>query len=417
MINLYLYLVDILVPFFFGTINFLLNIGEEHNEQYLILSIVFSLSILILSFIKNYYKDYYVINFSEKIKIAIITWLFAIFIQLFLFNYLLIKISFSIIIIWLFIPLTILLVKYYIKIKSKHVIKSPIHIIGNLYTFNDYEIQTLKDKGYKFFFHVTSDEFLNKSISNTDSVVVLNLSPADILLIESHKYNTKSSKILKLEEFFEEYLRKIYIHPDNNLFNIHQYNRYNYSLKIIIDFVSVIILAPILSIILIFVYFIKKTKKIKGSLFYKQKRYGLNNKTFDIYKLRTMTIDSDHEGNTTQNDPRIYPFAKIIRKLRLDEIPQIINILFGHMHLVGPRAEWVDLSNEYNKKIINYGSRHIVKPGITGWAQISYPYGTNDYDAEQKFMYDIYYIKNWTIWLEIEICIKTVLVILDKKGF
>ena len=87
------------------------------------------------------------------------------------------------------------------------------------------------------------------------------------------------------------------------------------------------------------------------------------------------------------------------------------------MHLVGPRAEWVDLSNEYNKKIINYGSRHIVKPGITGWAQISYPYGTNDYDAEQKFMYDIYYIKNWTIWLEIEICIKTVLVILDKKGF
>ena len=98
-------------------------------------------------------------------------------------------------------------------------------------------------------------------------------------------------------------------------------------------------------------------------------------------------------------------------------MPQIINILIGHMHLVGPRAEWVKLSYQYDKKISNYASRHVVRPGITGWAQIAYPYGLDVHDAEQKLMYDLYYIKNWTIWLELEICFKTFLVILDKKGF
>lgn len=417
MINLYLYLVDISVPIFFGSINYLLNLGKDNNEQYFLLSVIFSLCIFILSFIKNYYKDYYVINFSEKIKISIITWSFAIFVQLILFNYLLIKISIPVITSWIFIPLSILLIKYYIKIKSKYVIKSPIHIIGNFYTFNDYEIKMLKDKGYHFSFYETSDDFLNELTDDTESIVVLNLSEVDISLLENQRYNLTVKKVLKLEEFFEKYLRKIYIYPDNNLFNIHNYDRFNYILKRIVDYLSVLMLAPVLLITLIFVSLIKKIKKIDNSLFFKQKRYGMNNQPFDIYKLRTMKADSDFKGNTTHNDQRIYPFAKIIRKLRLDEVPQIINILFGHMHLVGPRAEWVDLSNEYSKRIRNYSARHIVKPGITGWAQISYPYGFDDHDAQQKFMYDMYYIKNWTIWLEIEICIKTVLVILDKKGF
>ena len=83
-------------------------------------------------------------------------------------------------------------------------------------------------------------------------------------------------------------------------------------------------------------------------LFYKQKRYGIGNSIFDIYKLRTMYVDSDIKGNTSQDDPRIYSFAKKIRNMRLDEIPQIINILQNDMHLVGPRAEWVKLSDEYN---------------------------------------------------------------------
>ena len=130
-----------------------------------------------------------------------------------------------------------------------------------------------------------------------------------------------------------------------------------------------------------------------------------------------MYKNSDKKGNTTKNDNRVYPFARALRKYRLDELPQIINIFLGKMHLVGPRAEWVKLSDDYYKKIKNYSFRHIVKPGITGWAQIMYPYGENENDSRQKLMYELYYIKNWTIWLELEICLKTMFVILDKRGF
>jgi lipopolysaccharide/colanic/teichoic acid biosynthesis glycosyltransferase len=130
-----------------------------------------------------------------------------------------------------------------------------------------------------------------------------------------------------------------------------------------------------------------------------------------------MYSSSSYESYTTKDDYRIYPFAKFLRELRIDEFPQLINILIGDMHLVGPRAEWVKLSDVYYQKIANYDLRHIVRPGITGWAQILYPYGRNEGDAQQKLMYDLYYIKNWSIWLEIEICFKTFFVMLDKRGF
>ena len=130
-----------------------------------------------------------------------------------------------------------------------------------------------------------------------------------------------------------------------------------------------------------------------------------------------MHMGSEVDGNTEINDSRIYSFAKVIRKYRIDEFPQVINILVGNMHLVGPRAEWYKLSDKYTDNITHYRLRHIVKPGITGWAQIVYTYGFDESDAKQKLMYDLYYIKNWSVWLELEICFKTILVILDKRGF
>ena len=156
---------------------------------------------------------------------------------------------------------------------------------------------------------------------------------------------------------------------------------------------------------------------ISDSLIYSQKRYGKNRRLFSLYKIRTMHINSESRGATEENDMRVYSFARFIRESRLDEFPQILNILLGHMHLVGPRAEWVKLSDEYYRNIPNYNLRHIVMPGITGWAQIIYPYGQNEDDAKQKLMYELYYIKNWSIWLEIEICIKTLFIMLDKRGF
>jgi len=105
-----------------------------------------------------------------------------------------------------------------------------------------------------------------------------------------------------------------------------------------------------------------------------------------------------------------------MRKMRIDELPQILNILKGDMHLIGPRAEWDILVEKYETIIPNYKQRHSVRPGITGLAQISYPYGRNIYDAKQKLKYDLIYIKNWSLWLELKVAVKTAGVVFGKKG-
>ncbi len=419
MIKLYLYLIDVVVPLFFGILTIILNANVGTSQHVLLLYLILSFSIFFLSIIKNYYKDYYLINFSEKLKIAGVTWMFAIFIQLLTYNYLLVKIDLLTLIFWILIPIVTLILKYIVKIKTKYIINFSIHIIGRFYTFNDHEIKMLNNKGYLFYFYESYDEFINRKISKseiTKSIIVLNFSTLDLSALKNIRSESSYKSFINLDVFFEKYLRKIYIDPENNLLNVSEFNRYNYFIKRIIDFVSIILLIPILIITILYIYAMKKIQNIDESIFYKQKRYGIGNSIFHMYKLRTMYVDSDLKGNTSQDDPRIYFFAKAIRNMRLDEIPQIINILQNDMHLVGPRAEWVKLSDEYNLKINYYSKRHTVRPGITGWAQIAYPYGFDIYDAEQKLMYDLYYIKNWSVWLELEICFKTFLVILDKKG-
>lgn len=420
MIKLYLYLIDITVPLFFGILTILLNTNAGISKHILLLYLLLSFSIFFLSVIKNYYKDYYLINFSEKLRIASVTWVFAIFIQLLAYNYLLVQVDLLTMIFWILIPIVNLILKYIVKIKTKYTMNLVIHIIGRFYTFNDHEIKMLTHKGYLFYFYDSYDEFTNKKISKSEikkSIIVLNLSTLDSSAFKNISSESSYKSFINLDIFFEKYLRKIYIKPGNNLLNINKFNRYHYFIKRIIDSISIVLLLPILIITIMYIYAMKKIGNIDESILYKQQRYGIGNSIFQMYKLRTMYVDSDMRGNTSQDDPRIYSFAKVIRNMRLDEIPQIINILQNDMHLVGPRAEWVKLSDEYNLKINYYSKRHTVRPGITGWAQIAYPYGFDIYDAEQKLMYDLYYIKNWSVWLELEICFKTFLVILDKKGF
>jgi lipopolysaccharide/colanic/teichoic acid biosynthesis glycosyltransferase len=105
-----------------------------------------------------------------------------------------------------------------------------------------------------------------------------------------------------------------------------------------------------------------------------------------------------------------------MRKTRIDELPQLFNILKGQMSLIGPRAEWDILVENYEKEIPYYNLRHLIKPGLSGWAQVNYPYGANIEDTKQKLMYDLYYIKNWSLALELETMVKTLLVIFGKKG-
>jgi lipopolysaccharide/colanic/teichoic acid biosynthesis glycosyltransferase len=127
--------------------------------------------------------------------------------------------------------------------------------------------------------------------------------------------------------------------------------------------------------------------------------------------------DSENDVRTaTKNDNRKFEFGEFMRKTRIDEVPQFLNILKGQMSLIGPRAEWNKLVQEYEEEIPYYNQRHIIKPGITGWAQVMFVEGRSKDDTRQKLMYDLYYIKYWNLWLEIKIIFKTVMVVLKRKG-
>ena len=193
------------------------------------------------------------------------------------------------------------------------------------------------------------------------------------------------------------------------------YTKFNFIQKRVIDFsVSTILIVLISPIIPYIVFRIKKESK--GPIIFKQTRVGLNGKKFDCYKFRSMHIDMEFNPYTQYEDCRIFPFGKIMRKMRLDELPQLWNVIKGDMHLIGPRAEWDILVDKYKNVIPKYNQRHSVRPGITGLAQVSYPYGRNIYDAKRKLEYDLNYIKEWSFFLELKVVLQTILVVFGKKG-
>lgn len=224
-----------------------------------------------------------------------------------------------------------------------------------------------------------------------------------------------------IEGFLEKYLNKCYIPEDHTdlhyLYDIKGFNKVQMIQKKVIDFFGVFWL-------FLFSYpVIKKCKRkiseeSPGPVYFQQKRVGYNKKEFTCVKFRSMKVDAEKDGVqfASKDDDRIFPWGDHMRKRRYDELPQMINILKGEMHLIGPRPErqyWIE---QFEEKIPYYSQRHIVAPGITGWAQVMYPYGENAEDARQKLMYDLYYIKYWNILLEFKIIWKTAMVVFHKKG-
>jgi lipopolysaccharide/colanic/teichoic acid biosynthesis glycosyltransferase len=193
------------------------------------------------------------------------------------------------------------------------------------------------------------------------------------------------------------------------------YTKIQYIQKRVVDFlVGGSLLLFSLPIIAYTVYRIKKESP--GSIFFKQSRIGLNGKPFTCYKFRSMHVNSKFNPYTQENDSRIFPFGNTMRKMRIDELPQLLNIIKGEMHLIGPRAEWDILVKDYEKIIPHYHDRHLVAPGITGLAQVCYPYGRNVEDAKKKLEYDMKYITNWSLKKEIMVIFKTIKVVLGKEG-
>ncbi|MFK7000547.1 exopolysaccharide biosynthesis polyprenyl glycosylphosphotransferase [Flavobacterium oreochromis] len=156
----------------------------------------------------------------------------------------------------------------------------------------------------------------------------------------------------------------------------------------------------------------------RGPLLYKQERVGKNGKIFNIYKLRSMLVNAESNGAVfaTSNDVRITSFGRFLRKSRLDEVPQFINVLKNEMGIIGPRPERPVFVNQINDMMPFYQTRHVIKPGLTGWAQVNYSYGESLKDSLVKLQYDLYYIKHRGVFIDLNIMIKTISTVLFYRG-
>ncbi|MFA5393569.1 MAG: exopolysaccharide biosynthesis polyprenyl glycosylphosphotransferase [Candidatus Ratteibacteria bacterium] len=198
-----------------------------------------------------------------------------------------------------------------------------------------------------------------------------------------------------------------------SLFHIHKIKRLQ---DIVVSLVGLLVFLPFFPFLAIAIKL-----NSRGPVFYKQERVGRNGKTFFIIKLRTMTNNAEKKNQAVRaekNDPRVTMVGKILRRLRIDEFPQLFNILRGNMSLVGPRPyEQQELAEELALNIPFYGERLLLQPGLTGWAQIHYPYtASSPEDSKRKLQYDLYYYKNASPWLDMLILLKTFRTVLTASG-
>tara|TARA_Y100000589_G_scaffold103204_1_gene97476 strand:- start:887 stop:2137 length:1251 start_codon:yes stop_codon:yes gene_type:complete len=236
--------------------------------------------------------------------------------------------------------------------------------------------------------------------------------------LENYIKNNKKSNLIQI---YEKYLKKIpsrliknkdlnYIYPNKN-------KNYNLLLKRIFDLIfSIALLIVTFPIVIITAIFIKIEDG--GPIFYSQIRNGIDNKPYKIYKLRSMIENAEKDGPkwSSANDNRLTKVGKIIRALRIDELPQLFSVIKGEMSLIGPRPERPFFVNDLSKKIPNYYLRSLIKPGLSGWAQVNYSYGSSLLDAENKLSYDIFYVKNFSIPLDLLIFFKTIRIVFTAKG-
>ena len=230
-------------------------------------------------------------------------------------------------------------------------------------------------------------------------------------------------KIMNYEEFNEDIQKKIDINKINeewllqsNGFDILN-NEVQRNIKRGMDLMLALILMVILSPLALIVSIIIKLES-KGPVIFKQMRIGENMRPFKVYKFRSMRLHDPEKYSkyTLDNDSRVTKFGKFIRKTRIDELPQLWNILKGTMSFVGPRPEWDILAKDYARQIHYYNLRHLIKPGITGWAQVMFPYGERLDDAKKKLEYDLYYLKHQDFILDVLVVAKTAKAVFFGKG-
>ena len=235
------------------------------------------------------------------------------------------------------------------------------------------------------------------------------------------------TRVYTLESFYEAHWRHVPVHmidpfwPLQMGFQLARISPYHYLKRLcdlIFSAVLLLIFAPLFPLILLLIWMESGRPTI-----FRQSRVGHEGNVFTAYKFRTMFMPDAKEVAietadlyTRKDDPRVMHTGHWLRRLRLDELPQLWNVFKGDMSLIGPRAEWTKCADRYEQIIPFYHFRHLVKPGITGWAQVNYPYGESDEDAVEKLQYDLYYIRHYSLKLDAMIVLKTVHTMLFGKG-
>jgi len=280
-------------------------------------------------------------------------------------------------------------------------------------------------------FGYTPIKITEKTFDNFVSFVKKN----NVQLIIAHKNTLRNKEISKqlykilpmgisiisFESFYETTREKIpvsIISEEWFLENLKEINKKYFEIfKRVFDVVGAIFLGIPTLVLLPFVALVVKIGS-RGPIFYKQKRVGKNNKIFEIIKFRTMVKDAEKNGVqwAKEKDSRIAGLGKILRKTSMDELPQIWNVLKGEVSFMGPRPERPEFVEMLEKEIPHYAMRHLIKPGLSGWAQIKYPYGASVVDAREKLQYDLYYVKNRSIILDLAIAAKTLLALISRKA-
>jgi len=245
----------------------------------------------------------------------------------------------------------------------------------------------------------------------------------DALVGRISDFRFRGMKVLSYSAFYERYWSRIpAAHLSNTWFlqasgfdRIYDYVglRLQRLVDVMLSLAGIVLLSPLLLLLVVLIRL-----ESKGPAIYKQQRVGLNGRVFTLYKFRSMVEDAEQNGPVwaQHNDPRVTRFGRFLRTARLDELPQLLNILKGEMSLIGPRPERPEFVAELRERIPHYDFRHMLTPGLTGWAQVMYSYTNSVDEAARKLEYDLYYIKNHSIQLDFAILIKTVISVFRRKG-
>lgn len=231
----------------------------------------------------------------------------------------------------------------------------------------------------------------------------------------------KGKSAVNFDKFYESITGKIPVSMISEIWfleNLLEINKQSFEkFKRIFDIMFALAILPFFILITPFTIIAIKLNS-NGPIFYRQKRIGRNGKIFELVKFRSMVNDAEKNGAqwAQPKDNRITAVGKFLRKTRIDELPQIWNVLKGDLSFIGPRPERPEFTEKLAKQIPHYSMRHLAKPGLSGWAQVNFPYGASVEDAMQKLQYDLYYIKNRSVILEMSILLKTILIILQRAG-